>query len=391
MNNSNIARIQRRMWTNLLKQKEKKIREQNKATHKSNTDDESDGEILRIPQDQGRSSSKRMPEGYDSLADNPNKEINDHSWLAKHSGTTIQDGLKRREKVIEIQRTSYTSSNSNVERNESIEYYDVNANDDILNEREKMTTMKIVVNAIKLEIQQDKVQNLVAQDENEELPSLESSKQEGNILTPDTTTNTRKTLQSSIFSNGKKEQHQKPSFPLRVLVQERLAHIIAHDIAGYQSMAEIDERTLSVTFDTFKFTADKWMIPRKARKSFQSVSFQALFFVGERNLILNGADALLDLGPLEFHGLFSGFLAAMGDAETMKAWLDCTSVLSDVEFKKGLVGSEKKRGVIAIEENINTLPRMIMKGGNKSSQTRKQRRKENAELTKEAMEKDDRR
>lgn len=127
---------------------------------------------------------------------------------------------------------------------------------------------------------------------------------------------------------------RKPSFALRVLVQERFSEIFATDIAGYQSSIEIKENTLSVTIDTLKGTADKWLIPRRARKAFRAVAFEALYFVGEHGLITRGADALYDLSPFEFHGLFSPLLAALGDAETMEGWLASTDILADVDLHR---------------------------------------------------------
>jgi voltage-gated potassium channel len=127
---------------------------------------------------------------------------------------------------------------------------------------------------------------------------------------------------------------RKPSFALRVLVQERFSEIFATDIAGYQSSIEIKENTLSVTIDTLKGTADKWLIPRRARKAFRAVAFEALYFVGEHGLITRGADALYDLSPFEFHGLFTPLLAALGDAETMEGWLASTNILADVDLRR---------------------------------------------------------
>ena len=125
---------------------------------------------------------------------------------------------------------------------------------------------------------------------------------------------------------------RKPSFALRAIVQERFAEIIATDIAGFQSSIEIKDNTLSVTIDSLKTTADKWCIPRRARKAFRAVAFEALYFVGEHGLITKGADALYALTPFEFHGLFSPLLAAMGDADTMEAWLAGTEVLAEVDL-----------------------------------------------------------
>lgn len=127
---------------------------------------------------------------------------------------------------------------------------------------------------------------------------------------------------------------RKPSFGLRVLVQERFAEIIATEIAGFQNSIDIQENTLTVTIDRLASTADKWSIPRRARKAFRSVAFEVLYFVGERGLITRGADALMDLTPVEFHGLFSSLVAAMGDADSMEGWLASTNVLADVDLRR---------------------------------------------------------
>mmetsp|Transcript_15338 Transcript_15338/g.28889 ORF Transcript_15338/g.28889 Transcript_15338/m.28889 type:complete len:413 (+) Transcript_15338:1438-2676(+) len=125
---------------------------------------------------------------------------------------------------------------------------------------------------------------------------------------------------------------KKPSFALRVLVQERFSKIIANEIAGYQSQVEIKNNTLSVTIDSLKQTADKWVIPRRARKAFRAVAFEVLYFVGERALIVNGADAVLELRPNEVQSLFAPLLAAFGDADTMEAWLARTQVMAEYEL-----------------------------------------------------------
>ena len=137
---------------------------------------------------------------------------------------------------------------------------------------------------------------------------------------------------------------RKPSFALRAIVQERFAEIIATDIAGFQSSIEIKDNTLSVTIDTLKDTAEKWCIPRRARKAFRAVAFEALYFVGEHGLITKGADALFALTPMEFHGLFSPLLAAMGDADTMEAWLAGTEVLWEVDLRNNMDAGEMEPG-----------------------------------------------
>jgi hypothetical protein len=125
----------------------------------------------------------------------------------------------------------------------------------------------------------------------------------------------------------------KPCFALRALVQERFSEIIAIDLAGYSSSIEIHDNSLTVTIDVLKETADKWLVPRRARKAFRATTFETLYFVGEHGLITRGANALYDLTPYEFHALFAPLLAAMGDAETMEVWLASTDSLAEFELQ----------------------------------------------------------
>lgn len=150
---------------------------------------------------------------------------------------------------------------------------------------------------------------------------------------------------------GLRSTTRKPSFGLRVLVQERFAEIIATDIAGFQSSMEIKDNTLSVTIDKLSQAAEKWAIPRRARKAFRAVAFEVLYFVGEYGLITRGADALFDLSPVEFHGLFSSLVAAMGDADTMEGWLAATNVLAEVDLKRE-VARPSNNGITPEETEI---------------------------------------
>ena len=107
---------------------------------------------------------------------------------------------------------------------------------------------------------------------------------------------------------------------------------------------------------------DKWIIPRSARSAFRTVAFETILFVGERGLIVRGADAIFDLSPREFQALFAPFLAAMTmnlhhsnnnndnsnvaarrsrsrkDENVMKRWLLGTNLMADVELKGGSCG-----------------------------------------------------
>ncbi|KAL7466837.1 hypothetical protein ACHAXS_007111 [Conticribra weissflogii] len=130
-----------------------------------------------------------------------------------------------------------------------------------------------------------------------------------------------------------KENSSKPSLEIRLRVQERLARIIAEEVAGFQTGVAIRGSTVSVTIGTLRDTADKWKIPPQAWKAFRAVAFRSLLFVGERDLISDGGDALLRLNAIEFHGIFSPMLAAMGDGSAMEEWLTSTDILADVELR----------------------------------------------------------
>lgn len=124
----------------------------------------------------------------------------------------------------------------------------------------------------------------------------------------------------------------RPSLGVRLRVQERIAKIIAVEVAGYQTGVIIKGSTVSVTIGSLRETSEKWKLPPRAWKAFRAVAFRSLLFVGERDLISDGVDALLRLNVMEFHGIFSPILAVMGDGNTMEAWLAATDLLADVEL-----------------------------------------------------------
>ena len=124
----------------------------------------------------------------------------------------------------------------------------------------------------------------------------------------------------------------RPSLGVRLRVQERIAKIIAVEVAGFQTGVIIKGSTVSLTIGSLRDTSEKWKIPPRAWKAFRAVAFRSLLFVGERDLISDGVDALLRLNVMEFHGIFSPILALMGDGSTMEAWLAATDLLADVEL-----------------------------------------------------------
>ena len=253
---------------------------------------------------QGSKTKKRKPgsaKGFEMVSD----EDDAHALF----GTDEADTRMRRNQIL---------IDSNYSLNEDEERPD----------GQTMQTMKDILRTVRYNLTVN-----IMEDRNGHISSDESScslrSQESEFMS---IRSSQKIISPSV-RRGKSVQH-KPTFALRVLVQERFAEIIATDIAGFQSHIEIKENTLSVTIDTLKETADKWLVPRRARKAFRAVAFEALYFVGEHGLITRGADALYDLSPFEFHGLFSPLLAAMGDAETMEGWLATTDVLADVDLRR---------------------------------------------------------
>jgi len=152
------------------------------------------------------------------------------------------------------------------------------------------------------------------------------------------------------YTNADGVVEKKPTVALRVLLQERIAYIIAHEIAGYQSHVEIKNNTLSVTIDSLKHTADKWFIPRRARKTFRAVAFEVLYFCGERSLIVHGAQPVFDLRPHEVQSLFAPLLAAFTDADTMEAWLMRTQTMADNELHEVLDEAEMRAKLYQVQD-----------------------------------------
>lgn len=76
-----------------------------------------------------------------------------------------------------------------------------------------------------------------------------------------------------------------------------------------------------------------------------------MYFVGERALIIRGADAVFELTPKEVQGLFAPLLAAFGDADTMEAWLTRTQVMADNELESVVSMDGKRLKFEQIENN----------------------------------------
>jgi hypothetical protein len=284
---------------------------------------------LNIPPHHAQRLARQKNRGFDALPTNDGNDSDMESETHSLFGSSPSDtGNKRRQRIIE---NSCVSSEGTTTRPNG----------------RTMQSMRDVVRAVRT--------NMEASQEDSDAVIMRTG--------PDVQFMSIRSTQTMVsHSMLRSVQTRKPSFALRVLVQERFAEIIATDVAGFQSSIEINNDTLSVTIDSLKDMADKWLVPGRARKAFRAVSFEVLYFVGEHGLITRGADALYDLSPFEFHGLFSPLVAAMGDADTMEGWLASTDILADVDLRRdgsrpGLVPTEDTKRLTAKQQEQQLLPK----------------------------------
>ena len=339
LSNSNIQRMERRARRKITRAKEEAERENQAAYARALAaagqqltveSDANDG--FSAPQDTPKKSPvKRSRQvGFEALQNGDN-DVNKDQRQTNHSKRALfgtpeaqENGLERRERIM-----LNASPKSKVIPSRSTAYHRPSG--------QTMTTMKDVLTTVKAHMQRNSQISSNHCDDTESVSSVFVGTE--GVLTPEREFLSVKSTQrhQSVGLSQRHRHKKKPSFALRVLVQERIAEIIAAEIAGYQSNVEIRENTLSVTIDSLKTAAEKWMIPRRARKAFRAVAFEALYFVGEHGLITRGPDALYDLTPFEFHGLFGPLLASMGDAESMEGWLEGTNIMADVELSLPIV------------------------------------------------------
>ena len=330
LSDKNISRIELQLRRRLLRIKERQEKERREARRRAlrgqehvNAGGKETGVELGTvidATDLSARKGRRRRRGFDTVPteEQHERESNDNMSQGTKSsikttllfGSKENTGQNRRNMII---KNSSARAAPNVE-NESAS----SDTDETRPQAATMATMRDVISAVRSNIQREETDGVsfrVSQGPESEFFSMRS----------------RKMVRRSIHD---RTSVLRPSFALRALVQERFSEIIATEIAGYASSIEIHDNSLIVTIDLLKHIADKYMIPRRARKPFRSVCFEALFFVGEHGLITRGADALFDLTPLEFHSLFAQLLAAMGDAETMAGWLASTQVLADIELRQ---------------------------------------------------------
>lgn len=363
LNNINIQRLERHMKRKLFRQRrERDLRSQrelaarmetSKRSEAARTDGSAGETTSKVGKSEGLDSShdqrgnetaaqeptivvqQNLPAGYDTLAIGDDEEdlYGNSVFGTSELNSNKHYGMIRREKVL--MRSSLASSSKSQFSRETVS---------------NLKSMSVVLDRITNQIHQSFGHSDMTIINYSDLDNLfnnggenknRSTEADDADMSDQNAPSLRNTI-SSLFTR-KKSEIRKASFALRVLVQERIAHIIANDVAGFHSDMQIQDDSLSVTIETLRLIADKWMLPLKAQKAFRSVAFEALFFVGERALIVHGADALFELSPLEFHGLFGPLLAAMGDAETMEAWLASSNILAECEFKK-ILGDEEYDG-----------------------------------------------
>jgi len=176
-------------------------------------------------------------------------------------------------------------------------------------------------------------------------PNTKLSGSEGDMITPEPRNmRTRSASMREVMNTAKKREMREmrkipqdykhisivepaseyilpPSLSLRTKIQERLAHIICEDFCKAQFSIEVKGNGITATFSDWKAAADKWLIPKKAKDAFHSLSFELFLLVGMHDIDLRGIDAILDLKPVEFQHLFNPVLAVMGMSECMECWL----------------------------------------------------------------------
>jgi voltage-gated potassium channel len=358
MSNRNVNRIERKLRRKMQRVKTWQEKERDEARLRglsggfgvmnNDDDDGGDGGANHTMNNTLPSHIKTPPKmndnkGFSSLSTNTPDDTNS---VDAQSPPTKDVGFRRNEILQKSgsQRTTMSDSDGTVITDHRTE-----------RNGETMKTMKDVITAIKLNMSSSR-RSLM---EESDILGHHGHRHNDNTGGKQEILN----LYSTKHYNTARGVVKKPTFALRVLVQERLAQIVAHEVAGYQSNVEIKNNTLSVTIDSLKFTCEKWLLPKRSTKSFRSVAFETLYFVGERSLIVRGAEAVFELRPAEVQGLFGPVLAAMGDADTMEAWLNRTQMLAqtelgqnsgDTDFKLNLVDDRRSN---QITQNMTSKPK----------------------------------
>jgi hypothetical protein len=121
------------------------------------------------------------------------------------------------------------------------------------------------------------------------------------------------------------------TFTLRLAVFDRVARIACANLLDFDALLEVDGERICLTVESLKDWIVKWKIPYRARHAYRTVVFESMLFVGEKQLFERGIGAFLDLSVVEFVELFSPFVFALQEKESMEQWLADTADIA-MEF-----------------------------------------------------------
>lgn len=168
------------------------------------------------------------------------------------------------------------------------------------------------------------------------------------------------TVAESMRFLSRQDGENMPSFALRVLVNERMAAIIAYEICGGAHHVDVKDAFIIVRIGQWQDVADKWSIPRGAWRAFRAAALEAMMLVGERALIKEGPSALFHLSPDEFLGIFSPLVAALGEPDTLEGWLRSTDAQTQEMFEQHSsphIENKKQHKNIAVEGPVPQMPK----------------------------------
>ncbi|KAL7558913.1 hypothetical protein ACA910_015491 [Epithemia clementina (nom. ined.)] len=151
-----------------------------------------------------------------------------------------------------------------------------------------------------------------------------------------------------------KEDPSKPSFALRTLVQERLAAIVAIEIAGGPHSVDVQDTHIVVRIGRWKDVVLKWFIPVGAYKAFRAAALKAILMVGEDQLIRMGPAALFQLSPTDFHSIFSPLTASMGNGDILVGWFTRTNSMAAKDLQSP---SERRHEKLAVLDKEVQMPK----------------------------------
>ena len=115
------------------------------------------------------------------------------------------------------------------------------------------------------------------------------------------------------------------NFTLRLAVFDRVVRIACANLLDFDALLEVDGERIFLTVESLRDWITNWKIPHRARHAYRTVVFESMLFVGEKQVFEHGIGAFLDLSVVEFVELFSPFVFALQDKESMEQWLADTA------------------------------------------------------------------